>query len=57
VARWIEVTGNHEIAARVIYAELVEGRTDRITEELGQSLVGVTASASTIEALKKMPCT
>ena len=31
--RWIEVAVNHEMAARKIYAELVEGRTDRLREE------------------------
>ena len=49
--RWIEVAVNQEMAARQIYAELVEGRTDRLREEFIQSLVAVTASARTIEAL------
>jgi hypothetical protein len=49
--RWIEVAVNHEMAAREIYAELVEGRTDRLREEFNQSLVAVAASACTIEAL------
>jgi hypothetical protein len=39
------------MAAREIYAELVEGRTDRLREEFNQSLVAVVASACTIEAL------
>jgi hypothetical protein len=39
------------MAAREIYAELVEGRTDRLREEFNQSLVAVAASACTIEAL------
>jgi hypothetical protein len=39
------------MAARQIYAELVEGRTDRLREEFIQSLVAVAASARTIEAL------
>jgi len=49
--RWIEVAVNHEMAAREIYAELVEGRTDRLREEFNQSIVAVAASACTIEAL------
>jgi len=49
--RWIEVAVNHEMAAREIYAELVEGSTDRLREEFNQSLVAVAASACTIEAL------
>ena len=49
--RWIEVAVNQEMAARQIYAELVEGRTDRLREEFIQSLVAVAASARTIEAL------
>jgi hypothetical protein len=51
--RWIEVAVNHEMAAREIYAELVEGRTDRLREEFNQSLVAVAASACTIEAVRR----
>ena len=49
--RWIEVAVNHEMAAREIYAELVEGRTDPLREEFNQSLVAIAASACAIEAL------
>jgi hypothetical protein len=49
--RWIEVAVNHEMVAHEIYAELAEGRTHRLSEELNQSLVAVIASACMIEAL------
>ena len=50
-ARWIEIAVEHELAAREAYRQILAGRTEGLVEELRQSLVAITASASTLESL------
>lgn len=54
-ARWLEVAVEHELRARDAFKKLLEGRNETLGDELGDefraSLVAVTASAHTAEAL------
>ncbi len=50
-ARWAEVAVEHELTARRAFAEIVQGDSDVLLRELRASLVAVTASAHTIEAV------
>lgn len=50
-ARWIEVAAAHEAAAAEAFGAICAGDTTRLVDELRQSLVAVTAAASTVEAM------
>lgn len=50
-ARWIEIAAEHEAAAMRAFDAISRGDTAQLAEELRQSLVAITAAASTIEAL------
>lgn len=50
-ARWIEVAAAHEAAAAKAFDAICAGETPQLVDELRQSLVTVTAAASTVEAM------
>ncbi len=50
-ARWCEVMVSHELAARNAFAQIRDGDTSALLDELQQSLVAITAAAVIVEAL------
>lgn len=50
-ARWVEIAGEHEASARAAYERIVAGDVGRLTAELRESLIAISAAAVTVEAL------